>query len=283
MFGYVIVNKSELKFKEYDVYRSYYCGLCHTLREKYGLKGGATLSYDMTFLLMLLSALYEPEEDCSKCSCILHPFEKQEFRTNVLAEYVADMNVLLTYLKCLDDWEDDKKLHSLFFGKMLEGKTKERQKRYMDKVRKIQMLMHSLSENEKKNLDDVDAMASLFGQVMAEIVACREDEWTESLKKLGFYLGEFIYVMDAYEDIEEDMKKGRYNPLKKKYEQPDFEESARTVLTMIMAECCREFEKLPIIEHADILRNILYSGVWCKYGAIQEKRMKEMNGEIKDE
>lgn len=283
MFGYVIVNKAELKFKEYDVYRSYYCGLCHSLREKYGLKGSATLSYDMTFLLMLLTALYEPEEKAAKCNCILHPFEKQQYRTSVMAEYVADMNVLLTYLKCLDDWEDEKKLHRLMFSKMLEGKTKERQKLYMDKVRRIQMLMHAIHENEKKDLDDVDAMASLFGQVMGEIVACREDEWTEGLKTLGFYLGEFIYVMDAYEDVEEDIKKGRYNPLKKKYEQPDFENSCRTVLTMMMAECCREFEKLPIIDHADILRNILYSGVWCKYEAIREKRMKEMNGEIKDE
>ncbi|MBQ7920271.1 MAG: hypothetical protein IJ324_10080 [Lachnospiraceae bacterium] len=283
MFGYVIVNKAELKFKEYDVYRSYYCGLCHCLRDKYGLKGSATLSYDMTFLLMLLTALYEPEEVCAKCNCVLHPFEKQQYRTSVMGEYVADMNVLLTYLKCLDDWEDDKKLHRLMFSKLLEGKTKDRQKLYMDKVRRIQMLMHTISENEKKNLDDVDAMASLFGQVMGEIVACREDEWTEGLKKLGFYLGEFIYVMDAYEDVEEDIKKGRYNPLKKKYDQPDFEESCRTVLTMMMAECCREFEKLPIIDHADILRNILYSGVWCKYEAIREKRIKGMNGEIKDE
>lgn len=283
MFGYVIVNKAELKFKEYDVYRSYYCGLCHALRDKYGLKGSATLSYDMTFLLMLLTALYEPAEHRAKCNCILHPFEKQEYRTSVMTEYVADMNVLLTYLKCLDDWEDEKKLHSLIFGKLLEGKSKERQRLYMDKVRRIQLLMHGIKENEKKNLDDVDAMASLFGQVMGEIVACREDEWTESLKKLGFYLGEFIYVMDAYDDIEEDLKKGRYNPLRKKYEQPDFEESARTVLTMMMAECCREFEKLPVIDHADILRNILYSGVWCRYEAIREKRNQAMNGEIKDE
>lgn len=283
MFGYVIVNKAELKFKEYDVYRSYYCGLCHALRKKYGLKGSATLSYDMTFLLMLLTALYEPKEHRAKCNCILHPFEKQEYSTSVMTEYVADMNVLLTYMKCMDDWEDEKKLHSLLFGKLLEGKSKERQRLYMDKVRRIQMLMHTINENEKKNLDDVDAMASLFGQVMGEIVACREDEWTESLKKLGFYLGEFIYVMDAYDDIEDDLKKGRYNPLRRKYEQPDFEESARTVLTMMMAECCREFETLPIIEHADILRNILYSGVWCRYETIREKRNQEMNGEIKNE
>lgn len=283
MFGYVIVNKAELKFKEYDVYRSYYCGLCHALRKKYGLKGSATLSYDMTFLLMLLTALYEPKEQRAKCNCILHPFEKQEYSTSVMTEYVADMNVLLTYMKCMDDWEDEKKLHSLLFGKLLEGKSKERQRLYMDKVRRIQMLMHTINENEKKNLDDVDAMASLFGQVMGEIVACREDEWTESLKKLGFYLGEFIYVMDAYDDIEDDLKKGRYNPLRRKYEQPDFEESARTVLTMMMAECCREFETLPIIDHADILRNILYSGVWCRYETIREKRNQEMNGEIKNE
>ena len=43
---------------------------------------------------------------------------------------------------------------------------------------------------------------------------------------------------------------------------------------MMMSECCREFEKLPILENVEILRNILYSGVWCRYEAAREKRMR---------
>jgi len=56
MFGYVVINKPELKFKEFDVYKSFYCGLCYSLRSRYGFVGQFTLSYDMTFLVMLLTS-----------------------------------------------------------------------------------------------------------------------------------------------------------------------------------------------------------------------------------
>ena len=197
MFGYIIVNKAELKFKEFDVYHSYYCGLCQVLKERYGKRGQLTLSYDMTFVLMLLSGLYEPETLTSECKCIAHPFEKHTFRRNSITEYVADMNVLFSYYKCLDDWEDDKKLHKLCFAKLLERKAEKYSPcvgRYEEKLRKINMLMHNLSQAEKENCEDVDAMAGMFGKIMAEIVAYKEDEWAQNLRGLGYYLGEFIYL-----------------------------------------------------------------------------------------
>ena len=55
MFGYVLINKEELKFKEYDVYKSYYCGLCQTLNNRSGRFAQLTLNYDMTFLQLLLT------------------------------------------------------------------------------------------------------------------------------------------------------------------------------------------------------------------------------------
>ena len=106
-------------------------------------------------------------------------------------------------------------------------------------------------------------------------MAVREDEWAENLRGLGFFLGKFIYLCDAYEDVEEDIRKGTPNPLKPRYASPDFEEECRTILTMMISECCKEFEKLPILENVEILRNILYSGVWGRYEAVREKRQKE--------
>ena len=95
----------------------------------------------------------------------------------------------------------------------------------------------------------------------------------------GLFLGKFIYLLDAYEDIEEDIKKNNYNPLKDRYQSPEFEDDIHTILTMMIAECCKAFEQLPIIEHVDILRNILYSGVWCRYQVVREKREKEKEHE----
>ncbi len=275
MFGYVVVNKSELKFREFDVYHSYYCGLCQGLRKRYGFSGQLTLSYDMTFLLMLLTGLYEPETIEDTCRCVVHPLEKHTVRYNQFTEYIADMNVLFSYYKCLDDWTDDKDWLHLCFAKMLEGKTGKYRKQYEQKIRNIQFLLQDFSEKEKENCQDIDVMAGLFGKVLGEIAVWKEDEWTDTLKSFATYLGEFIYLLDAYEDVEEDIKKKRYNPLKTRYENIDFEEECQNVLTMLMAECCKEFEKLPILENVEILRNILYSGVWCRYEAIREKRLNK--------
>ncbi len=272
MFGYIIVNKAEMKFKEFDIYHSYYCGLCRRLKEKYGITGQLSLSYDMTFLLMLFTGLYEPQTQTGECRCIAHPFEKHEIRTNLFTEYAADMNVLLTLYKCQDDWEDEKKLWKLAYGKMLEGKSKGVKETYAAKVRNICLLMHDFYDAEKTGNGDIDTMAGLFGKIMAEISVCREDEWSEGLGRFGFFLGKFIYLLDAYEDIEEDIRKNNFNPLKRMYNEPDFEEECRTILTMMMSECCKEFERLPILENVEILRNILYSGVWCRYEAVREKR-----------
>lgn len=280
MFGYIIVNQAEMKFKEFDIYHSYYCGLCQILKKKYGRMGQLALSYDMTFLLMILTGLYDPKTRLGECKCIAHPFEKHSTRTNIFTEYMADMNLLFTYYKCEDDWADEKKLHKLFYGKVLEGKVGKTREKYLEKYRKISRLMREMTDAERSGEMDIDRMAGLFGRVMSQIVVYREDEWTENLSRFGFYLGKFIYLMDAYEDVEEDIKKGTYNPLKEIYHNSDFEGECRTILMMMMSECCREFEKLPILENVEILRNILYSGVWCRYELVSKKRREKADKDM---
>lgn len=272
MFGYIIINKGEMKFKEFDVYHSYYCGLCQALKEQYGWPGQASLTYDMTFVTMLLSSLYEPDTTVRDVKCIAHPFEKHCVRENEFSSYAADMNVLFSYYKCLDDWEDERKVSRLAYGKLLKKAYATVRDRYPEKVAKINRLMSRLSQEEKSWNQDVDQMAGLFGEIMGEILAVRADEWQDELFEMGSYLGKFIYLSDAYEDMEEDLKKGSYNPLASRLENPDFEEEVKTILTMMMAGCCKAFEKLPIIENAEILRNILYSGVWYRYELSSQKR-----------
>lgn len=274
MFGYIMVNKAEMKFREFDVYHSFYCGICRELKRKYGVSGQIALSYDMTFLAILLTGLYDPVTSRSNCKCIAHPFERHETRNNVFTEYAADMNVLFAYYKCLDDWEDERKVWKLLYGKLLTGKKDRLRDVYGEKIRNISLLMQNFSDVEKTGAGDIDTLGGLFGKVMAEILVVREDEWTENLRRLGFFLGKFIYVCDAYEDIEMDIRKGISNPLKKRYESADFEEECRTILMMMMSECCKEFELLPILDNVEILRNILYSGVWGRYEAVREKRSK---------
>ena len=107
---------------------------------------------------------------------------------------------------------------------------------------------------------------------MSELFLYKEDEWKQTLSRMGFFLGKYIYIIDAYEDIEKDLKKGNYNPFKEIYKNEDFDNFVERILTMMISECAMEFENLPIIEDVDILRNILYSGVWAKFKAIRNKR-----------
>ena len=272
MFGYIVVHKPELKVREYETYRASYCGLCHSLKKQSGRIGQLTLSFDMTFLALLLTGLYEPETVTKSARCIAHPVEKHFYRENRYFDYAADMNVLLTYYKCLDDWQDERKLTACLFGQALKGNVKKLAERYERQSRYLRDNLAALSAYEKEKQYDIDKTAGFFGAIMAELFVYAEDEWAEKLRRMGFYFGKFIYLMDAYEDIEEDLKQRRYNPFTELYKKETFEQDCQQILKMMMAETSKVFEQLPILEDAEILRNILYAGVWTRYGQIRCRR-----------
>lgn len=278
MFGYIVVNQDELKIKDYNLYRSFYCGLCQELKHTYGRSGQISLSYDMTFLILLLTALYESETVKSSCKCIAHPFYRHPVSTNEFTSYAADMNLILTYYKCLDDWQDEKKVGRRLYAQVLHGKMKALAKKYPEKTRIIAENLNAINACERKGNTDLDTVSGYFGAVMAAVFTCRKDEWEETLKEMGFFFGKFIYLMDAYEDLAEDRKKGCYNPLIPLAGDADFEEKSEQILTMMMAECCRAFERLPILSYTDILRNILYSGVWTRYNLVKKESFIKKEG-----
>jgi hypothetical protein len=277
MFGYIIVNKQEMKFRDFELYQSYYCGFCRKLKEKYGIRGQLTLSYDMTFLILLLSGLYEAQETAGSCKCVAHPFDRHSTRSNQFTEYAADMNVILTYYHCMDDWEDEKKLLKRGYAGVLKPAFQKAESLYPEKAKRIERELVQLKKYERDRERNLDMPAGCFGNIMAEIFACRQDEWEENLRIMGFFLGKYIYIMDAYEDLEEDLRKQCYNPLKSLHERADYEEQIRQILCMMIAECSAEFEKLPCLLDVDILRNILYDGVWNRYNKIQKKKLEEGN------
>lgn len=261
MFGYVVINKPELKIKEFDIYNSYYCGLCHTLKKRHGLTGQITLTYDMTFLSLLLSSLYDSDITETYHRCIIHPFHKHRMLHSEYTDYVADMNVILAYYKSLDDWKDDHNIIQLAFSSLLKHKCQT----YKDKAIAISTLLNQLQKYEKSDEQNIDLVAGTFGKIMSIVCTPNNDQWAPTLSQLGFFLGKFIYILDAYKDLEKDIKNKNYNPLKNICNEPDFNDRIEKMLTMMMAECSRQFEYLPIIDNANILRNILYAGVWTKY------------------
>lgn len=274
MFGYVTANELELKVKDYKKYKAYYCGLCQSLKEQYGMTGQITLTYDMTFAILLLTSLYECETKTSSHRCVVHPAKKQVMLQNEITTYAADMNLILAYYHLKDDWEDEKSMSALAGTAILKHKVKKAIEKYPRQCNAMEKELKQLSEYEKENCMEMDYPAGCFGRLMAELFVYKEDHWAETLRKIGFYLGKFIYIMDAYDDLEKDEKEGSYNPLKELSKKDDYEERCRQMLLMMLGECTAEFEKLPCVLDIDILRNILYDGVWKKY----TKRQNEKRG-----
>lgn len=273
MFGYILANADNLPRERWARFREFYCGLCRTLRRKYGALGGVTLSYDMTFLSMLLNALYEPGEQRGEERCAAHPVKPHAYVETLVLDYCADINIALSYHKCLDNWRDDHNAVSAAEAKLLEGAYRRVQAAWSGQCRAIEAWLDEIHRIEAANSNAIDLPVNATGRMLGTLFQYKpEDMWAESLYAIGDGLGRFIYLMDAYEDLPGDVKRGGYNPLKPLCERADYEDFCRDAMLMAVADATREFELLPIVRDADVLRNILYSGIWTKYVLIREKR-----------
>lgn len=273
MFGHVQANLADLSEEEKQRYRSAYCGLCHTLGKRHGMLTRLTLTYDLTFLSLLLTSLYEPEEACGICRCIVHPCKKHGYCIGTYTEYAADMTVALTYYKCLDDWKDDKSISAWLVAKYLKKKYEKVKDLWPRQCETIEQELQLIGKAEKDPTASADDAANSFGRLMAELFIYRQDMWEESLRCLGYGLGRFIYFADAAIDYKRDKRTSSYNPLLVLEIQP---ENMQPTLKLLLGDASQAFEFLPLVQDAHILRNILYSGIWMRYDyAMRKKRKKK--------
>lgn len=275
MFGYVITNCKTLSDEERARFRAMYCGMCKTLKRRYGNIGRFALSYDMTFLALVLSALYEPDEEAGQDKCLPHPIKPHDYIVNPMMDYAVDLNIALAYHKCADNWQDDH--NPIYAGAKLALKKAYDKARSLRAVqcRAIEEWMDGIRRIEESGIEEIDPPMNLTGQMMGSLFQYdNNDFWADCLFRMGEGLGRFIYFMDAYDDLAKDVKHKKFNPLKSIMNQPDFETICKDGLTMMMADCADAFEQLPVLKDADLIRNILYSGVWAKYGYIQNKKAK---------
>ena len=220
MFGYVSINKLELKVKEYYRYRAYYCGLCRMLKMRYGIRGQITLTYDMTFLIMLLTSLYEPEPVEEYHRCAAHPTMTHWMIMNGYTRYAADMNVAMAYHHLMDDWRDEGKVMSRSAAMALGGAYRRIEARYPMKMRAIEKNLARLHELEGRKSGNLDEVSACFGRIMELLLVYKRDHWEPYLRRVGFYLGKYIYLLDAWDDLEEDKRNKAYNPLLYCQQQP---------------------------------------------------------------
>lgn len=267
MFGYVIANADKLSEEQLRVYRSEYCGVCKAIAGRSGQFSRLTLTYDMTFLSLLLGSVYSFDRTEEMTRCLPHPGRHSYF-SGASIDYAADMNVLLAYYNLLDNWSDDRNLLSLSEAMMIKRAKRRIQEEYPRQYSEVRSCLERLSRTEKSGETNPDIPAGIFGELMGGLFVLNDDENAPLLRDFGFALGRFIYIMDACLDFKSDLKKKRYNPLVSMTS-----DSFEPTLQMLMGECALCFQKLPLTNNRDILENIIYSGVWTRWE--QEKRKAE--------
>lgn len=266
MFGYVNIDKLELKFREYYRYKGLYCGLCMKLKSNYSNLSRFTLNYDMTFLILVLNSLYEVDEVYMQKRCIAHPIKKQLIIQNEITDYAAAMNIILAYYNCRDNWEDEKDFKSLIFSKLINHDNKKASKLYKSKQEFIKKSLNNIYNLEQEDTNNLDSISNEFGKLMGELMIYKIDHWEPLLRKIGFYLGKYIYILDAYLDIEKDKKNNSYNPFVNIdiNTDIDIDKFAKEALMLNLSFLNNEIEKLPLLKDKGIIDNIMLSGIMNK-------------------
>lgn len=280
MFGYVIANWGELSEQQRRRYHDCYCGLCRQLKADFSSVSRISLNYDMTFLLLLLNSLYEPQEQAGKERCIAHWNKRHAFWCSPATGYCAAMNVELAYFNALDDWHDEHNPARLALSSLLKPGADRAKIRYPRQSSAIRDCLRQLSALEASGRPDPDGAANGFGRLMGELFVWKEDFWAPTLRAMGQALGRFVYMMDAVCDLKSDLAHRRYNPLSGLAADGKTPADFQDDLTILIGECTAEFEKLPLIQDAELMRNILYSGVWTQYLRTLAKDNRSKEGSI---
>lgn len=287
MFGYIIPDKPELKIKEYQQFRAYYCGLCKSISKHYGQIPRYTLSYDCVFLGLFLSAVFSRDKDTSIARCITKPFQKMSvISDNLILEYAASVNVILTYYKVKDDFKDGGAFKAAPIIPLLYPAYRKARKKAHDLDNYTNFYLSELSILEDQACDSIDAAAQPFANLLEKIFSWEglslDEETRKALEEFGYNIGKWLYTIDALDDIGEDIKANNYNPIVRQfYNGPNdlnsFKEYIRDdvgfVINYSLKKACEAYESLEIKSNKSIIDNIIYGGMYKKTNEILNKEI----------
>ena len=277
MFGYVTPDKPDLRIWEFEVFRGYYCGVCKAMAKKAGHRGRFVLTYDCAFLALLLDSLEKEPVSGRQRRCLCHPLKKRYIvDSNPAVEYASDINILTAYYNLKDKWQDEKKLIAPAGMAVLRKGYRRVKRKYPEMVEKIEGELARLQELENGKCDSVDEVSEPFARLMQTIFqkACADENTGKVLGWMGYNLGKWIYILDAYDDLDKDTRRRLYNPLAVQYKYDESEEIAsfkekirektEFVLVYTLSELEKAFSLLDIRKNRSILENIIYRGLLLK-------------------
>ena len=278
MFGYVRPFKSELLVREYDQYKAAYCQLCRALKEHYGRAASFTLSYDCTFYALLMLSTREARLSLHHGRCVMNPLKRCDFLESGGEVYhkAAALSVLLTYHKLRDNLEDDsffKSLGSRLFLPFVSRKARKAAEEYPFLAQEAQKAMDGQRQAEE-NAGGVDACAEPTANLLAALfreLACDSLQGA-ALERFGYFLGRWVYLMDAADDLLDDLKEGAFNPFIPRLglsgktelsqeERKAADEACNQALNATAAQMLLAFNLLDLRDFGPILENVVTKGL----------------------
>ncbi|MCI9626159.1 MAG: hypothetical protein HFI90_05190 [Clostridia bacterium] len=257
MFGYIQAAKEELKIKEWNTFRAYYCGLCKTQGKLLGPVTRMGLSYDFTVLSILLDSVRDSQTKIVQGRCMLNPLRKRPVAAPCEAlEYCAYMSVELTYYKIKDDMLDHTICAGIAALPFYAPPHKKVKRAYAEKAAVIEQHLQTLHKLETENCRNVDEVAEQFAKIMEEVFAMPGLE-DRALRALGYNLGRWLYLADAIDDFEKDREKGQYNPFSTREEIL----GSAVPLWYNLGEAAKAYELLDLKKNKGLLDNIIYLGL----------------------
>ena len=267
MFGYIRPCKPELRIREFEMYRGVYCSLCRSIGKNYGFAARLTLSFDCTFLAMVSLSLDEGCCGFRKGRCGANPLKRCTYlkEDGGRLEYAATVSVLLTYCKLKDNLHDHgigNRIAAFLLLPFLYFPMKKARKRYAalhDQVMEAMAEQSAMEESEEIGIDGAaHPMAALLEGLFSGMTS--DERQKKPLGRLGYYIGRWVYLMDAADDRADDQKKGNFNPFNRG-EQEYSGKQIDGILTLTLNRAIAAFDLVTVHHFHDILLNILTLGL----------------------
>lgn len=279
MFGYVLPKSETLSLRDYSMFRAMYCGICLTTKSRYGNLSRFTVNYDITaFALLALEAMRPPVE-FGTCRCLGDVRKKPYVKDSDFMRKMADVNILLCWYKACDDVADGGRKHSVI-KKILKNPYAKAAAELPEADRIISDSYAALRKAEEEKLASLDRVSEYFASMLEKLFAsvalteCKDEYYAAEMRKLCYNIGKFVYLADAVDDIDEDFRAGRYNPVLaampdyEKGKPRDFKKRHRTQLEFSLNStvnrAIESVNHIRLTQANDLVRNIIYEGLRAK-------------------
>lgn len=292
MFGYVKPDKPELKIKDFETYKAIYCSLCKTLGKEYGLFARFLLTYDATFYAIFRKTVFQSKPDCAhRGVCRFNPLKKCNYiETDGCLKDAAALTVIMFYYKVLDNLHDEKfpkKLLSRLVYPYIKIKFNKAVKKYSNYNAIIKSSIEEQARVEDEKTDSIDRAAHPTALSLQKIFSDGIENETQKrvAERVGYCLGRWVYLTDAFDDLEDDLKTGSYNPFAQKYKldksyltdkNPDIENDIIRSIRLTANETGLALELLDKKCYKPLIENIVFDGMESELMKIINKKRGDL-------